>query len=174
MNKFYSANGNFENIDIIEHLDVVPPTNISIISYMIENENMKNRISVLESNIIKLEGKINESRMFLPYNNNKSSTIISKSSNDWSSIDGNIVMHVFYDNKYEYIPQIFVELAEKNNSNMDYKIHVSDIDNESFKCKLIVDNLELNNLKDENGKNVYNDKMDFVKQNLSLNYMIIG
>jgi len=51
---------------------------------------------------------------------------------------------------------------------------VSDIDNESFKCKLIVDNLELNNLKDENGKNVYNDKMDFVKQNLSLNYMIIG
>ena len=95
MNKFYSANGNFENIDIIEHLDVVPPTNISIISYMIENENMKNRISVLESNIIKLEGKINESRMFLPYNNNKSSTIISKSSNDWSSIDGNIVMHYF-------------------------------------------------------------------------------
>jgi len=174
MNNFYSANGQFRNINIIEHLDITPPTSLSVISYMIENENMKNRINVLENEIGRLEDEIKKSRvLYLPFNNNKTSKIISKNSNNWSSIDGNIVLEIFYDNELDYIPQVFVELSENNNSDIIYKTQVYDINNTSFKCKLLVENLDLNNYKNDKGNNIYSDIMDFIKKNVSLNYMII-
>ncbi len=174
MNNFYSANGQFRKIDIIEHLDITPPTGISIISYMIENENMKNRISVLESEIGKLEDKIKKSQvLYLPFNNNKTSRIISKNSNNWSSMDDNIVLELIYDNELDYIPQVYVELSEKNMSDLVYKTTVYDINEKSFKCKLLVENLDLNNYKDGDGNNIYSDNLDFIRKNVSLNYMII-
>ena len=174
MNNFYSANGQFRNINIIEHLDITPPTSLSVISYMIENENMKNRINVLENEIGRLEDEIKKSQvLYLPFNNNKTSKIISKNSNNWSSIDGNIVLEIFYDNELDYIPQVFVELSENNNSDIIYKTQVYDINNTSFKCKLLVENLDLNNYKNDKGNNIYSDIMDFIKKNVSLNYMII-
>jgi len=54
-----------------------------------------------------------------------------------------------------------------------YKTTVYDINEKSFKCKLLVENLDLNNYKDGDGNNIYSDNLDFIRNNVSLNYMII-
>jgi len=58
-------------------------------------------------------------------------------------------------------------------SDLVYKTTVYDINEKSFKCKLLVENLDLNNYKDEDGNNIYSDNLDFIRKNVSLNYMII-
>ena len=174
MNTFYSATGQFKKIDIIENLDDEQPTNISLISYMIENEKMKDRVIKLEDELVKLEDKIKEYRKYLPYSNEKTSRIVSKTNNNWISLDDNIVLDVKFDVEYNFKPQVFVELIENNNLNVKYKTQVYGINKKGFKCKLTLDDFYLNNFKDNKGINIYSDKIDFIKKNVSLNYIIVG
>jgi len=173
MNTFYSANGNFNKINLIEKFDEDHPSSMSIISFMIDNENMKNRINILENEIGRLEREIKLSQaQYLPFNNNKTSKIISKNSNNWMSVNGNIVIEIIYEENLDFVPQVYVEIVDNILSDIKYNVQVYEIGKNSFKCKLITDNIEYNKYIDNDG-NSYSDILAFVRNRLSLNYVII-
>ena len=172
MNTFYSANGKFNKINIIENFED-HPSSMSIISFMIDNQNMKNRIDTLENEILRLEREIKLSQtQYLPFNNNKTSKIISKNSSNWTSVDSNIIIQIVYEEELEFIPQVYVEVVDNKLSDIKYNVQVFDIGKENFKCKLITDNIEYYNYNDNDG-NSYSDILSFVRDRLSLNYVII-
>lgn len=173
MNTFYSANGNFNKINLIERYDEEHPSSMSIISFLIDNQNMKNRIDTLENEISRLEREIKLSQMkYLPFNNNKTSKIISKNSNNWISTDGNIIIEIIYEEELEFIPQVYVEIVDNKLSDIKYNVQVYEIGKDRFKCKLITDNIEYSKYINDDG-NSYSDILEFVRNRLSLNYVIV-
>lgn len=173
MDNFYSANGNFSKINIIEKFDVLPPSNVSIISYMIENEQLKLKINELENNLNEMDRKLSQLRLKLPYRDNKTSKIMTFSNNNWGKNNGVIFIEIIYEEEYESIPQIYIQLVEKEISEVMHKLILYDVTNKGFKCKLTVSNFDINKFKLDNGENKYSDKMDYVKDQLSINYLVI-
>ena len=173
MDNFYSANGNFSKINIIESFEPLPPSNVSLISYMIENEQLKLRVNELESNLTELSNKLAQLRLNLPYRDNKTSKIITFSNNNWLVNNGNIYIEIDFEEIYESVPQVFTQLVEKNISGVVHKLILYDLTIKGFKCKLTINNFDINRFKLPNGENKYSDKMDYVKDQLSINYLVI-
>ena len=182
-NFFYSANGSINNYKIIEHFDS-PNEGVSIISHLIESEKQKNKIIELEGKVNELDtklkdiellisNKVNEVKNYLPFNNDKFSTINSKKSNNWNLEGDNIFIDIQFEKSYDYIPNVYTELILNKDYDLSIKKRIANLSKDGFRfyVKLIKFNLE-----DYNTKNQTNhiDVLEMLKLDLTLNYILIS
>ena len=67
---------------------------------------------------------------------------------------------------------MYVEIVDNKLSDIKYNVQVYEIGKDRFKCKLITDNIEYSKYIDDDG-NSYSDILEFVRNRLSLNYVIV-
>jgi hypothetical protein len=176
MNNFYSANGSINKYKIIEQFND-PTEGISIISHLIESEKYKNKIKELENRVNNINNiitdKINEVKRLLPFDNDKYSKIISKTSTGWEVLEDDIYIDIEFDGKFDNNPQILTELILTNNYDINLVKSISNISGEGFKVSIKLNNFNIDDFNIVNNTN-FTDKFDFVKNSLSLNYIAIG
>ena len=183
MNNFYSANGDINNYEIIEHFNS-PNEGVSIISHLLESEKQKNKIEELENKIkdlsgqlatvdVKIKNEISNFKKYLPYKNNRFSSINSKKSNDWNLEDDNLFIDITFENTYYFIPNIYTELILNKDYKLNFKKRIANLSKTGFRMyiKLLGFNLEDYNIK--NNTNFKSD-IDFLKSDLTLNYIVIS
>lgn len=164
MNYFYASNGLLIKKNIIENLEMEEEEDnkLSLIDYLNKIEILSNEINELKNEvngeINNLKGQLNFD--FLPKDSKgKNLKFITDVSNDWN-IDNDII---FIDVNYDldtFFPQIYTQIVENNIISEKYLFSViKNPENKSFRVTIHIS---------------VDDKLNFVKDNLSLNYLVIG
>ena len=159
MNYFYSTNGNVIKSNIIEGLSE-EDEQINLIDYMNKIDMLESELSELKSNFDTLRSKYNITLSNLP---NKGDDMgykfITDTVNDWKYVNNSIYIEVTLSDIIADIPYVYVNVIENGLIDNNYSYSVANVNRNSFRVYL---NIEVDN------------KLEFVKSNLSLNYLVIG
>jgi len=183
MNNFYSANGNINNYNIIEHFET-PNEGVSVIAHLLESENQKNKINELENkvNVLtselanidkKIDNKLNDVKKYLPFKNNRFSKINSIKSNKWNLEDNKLFIEILFKNSYYFIPDVYTELILNKDYELNFKKRISNLSKTGFRLYIKLLNFSLDDYNIKNNTNFANE-LDMLKSDLTLNYIVIS
>lgn len=159
MNYFYSTNGNVIKSNIIEGLDE-EDGQINLLDYMNKIDKLESELVELKSDYDMLKNKYNIILNKLP---SKGGDIVYKfitgTVNDWRYVNGSIYMEVNISDIIVDMPYVYVNVIENGLIETSYSYSLSKVRKDGFRVYLNID---------------VENKLEFVRSNLSLNYLVIG
>ena len=162
MNYFYASNGVIikknitENFVIEQEEEEIQNTNLSLIDYLDKIQILTDELNDMKNDVNNLNSKLD----ILPKDyNGKNLKFITGESSNWTEEENNVFIDINY-NLDTSTPKIFIQIIEKLITSDRYLYSViKNPENKSFRVIVHVSN---------------DNKLEFVKDYLSLNYLIIG
>ena len=161
MNYFYASNGviikkNITEKFVIEEEEEIQNTNLSLIDYLDKIQILTDELNEMKNDVNNLNSKLD----ILPKDyNGKNLKFITGESSNWREEENNVFIDINY-NLNTSTPQIFIQIIEKLITSERYLYSViKSPENNSFRVIVHVSN---------------DNKLEFVKDYLSLNYLVIG
>ena len=157
MNYFYSTDGRIIKKNIVENFD--GENEIKLIDYLNKIDNLAGEVKQVKLDLQELDTKYNLLLDKLPHMNENTYKILSGTSTDWKINNNIIYLDVNYDNLATTKPYVYVNITENSIINERYLYTITNISNNKFRVYLYIN---------------IDDKLKFTKNNLGLNYLVIG
>ena len=161
MNYFYASNGDIIKKNINEKFEIeeeeeIQNTNLSLIDYLDKIQILTDELNEMKNDVNNLNSKLD----ILPKDyNGKNLKFITGESSNWMQDENNVFIDINY-NLDSYSPKIFIQITEKLVTSERYLYSViKNPENKSFRVIIHVSN---------------DYKLEFVKDYLSLSYLVIG
>ena len=171
MKYIYQANGNLIKKNIFEHFTY--PEKISLRKHLMDMSSDSDRINELERKLnnleISLTKKISDMKEYFPFLQSDSK-LLSIKSNEWKKEEtgnGNFYVDVAYDVSND--PQIFTQINQLKNKQLNYVYSIKDITKKGFRL-----NIKFTNYKYDDFRQDYIQEESVIKDSFMLNSLIVG